>query len=73
MFENFNISTLLLTLYFTVTTITVIILHELFGDEIKQPWTTIILCFMWPIVLVVLIIRAVYCAVKWFLNFFSKK
>lgn len=73
MFETLKLSTLLLTLYFTVTTIAVIIIHELFGNEIKRPWTILAVCLVWPIALMIFVFYTIYRIVNWTIKKFFKK
>ena len=65
MLESVNLSTLFLAIYLTITTLAVVIVKELFGDDIKRPWGTVLVCCMWPIALVCAIIALIVKIVKY--------
>lgn len=65
MFESVNLSTLLLAIYLAITTLAVVIVKELFGDDIKRPWGTVLVCCMWPFALICAIIALIFRIIKY--------
>ena len=73
MLGSVNLSTLFLAIYCAITTLAVVIVKELFGDDIKQPWGTVLVCCMWPIALVCAIIALIVKIVKYSFDLIFKR
>lgn len=65
MLNSCNLSTLFLALYLAITTLAVVIVESLFGDNIERHWGIILVCCMWPIALVCAIIALIVKIVKY--------